>query len=142
MVDDEVGYQKPPKSKWFKPGVSGNPDGRRSRKPLPLAEKINAILDALVEYRERGRLRVATRRELGLKIIAERAAGGDLSAAEHLLKIRQRAERYGDTGVDPVIIRNWLPDYPGQTAETKTKNATAEPVDAEARREPTSSDVP
>ncbi len=135
MEDDKVGYRNPPRSKQFKPGVSGNPAGRPRRTPVPLAEKINAILNAPVEYRERGRTKFATRRELGLKILAERAAGGDLGAAENLLKIRDRAERYGDTGVDRLIIHDWLPDYPGQTGADKTE-ASALVDDAGSARSP------
>jgi hypothetical protein len=121
MADYEVGYRKPPKSSRFKPGRSGNPKGRPKRKPAPIAECINEILDAPIVYQERGRARTTTRQELSLRILVARAVAGDISAAENLLKIRERAERYGDAGVDVLRIHDWLPDHPGQTAGQMTR---------------------
>jgi Family of unknown function (DUF5681) len=125
MASYEVGYGKPPLSGRFRAGVSGNPRGRPKRKALALAERIKTALNAPIEYRERGRTKVATRRELGLKVLVDRAINGDLDAAEQVLKIRARAERYGDPGIDPVLVENWIADYPGQTADQKTREFAA-----------------
>ena len=125
MASYEVGYGKPPLSGRFRAGVSGNPRGRPKRKALALAERIKTALNAPIEYRERGRTKVATRRELGLKMLVDRAINGDLDAAEQVLKIRARAERYGDLGIDPVLVENWIADYPGQTADQKTSEFAA-----------------
>ena len=46
---------------------------------------------------------------------------GDLEAAEILLKIRERAERYGDAGVEQIVISDWMPDYAGQSGEEKAR---------------------
>jgi len=35
------------------------------------------------------------------------------------------AQRHGEVGVDRLQISDWLPDYPGQTAEQKTGDFTA-----------------
>ena len=83
------------------------------------------MLNAPIEYRERGRTKVATYRELSLKMLVDRAISGDLDAAELVLKIRARAERYGDPGVDPILVENWIADYPGQTADQKTADFAA-----------------
>jgi Family of unknown function (DUF5681) len=120
MASYKVGYGKPPLGGRFRPGVSGNPRGRPKRKALPLAERIKTALNAPIEYRERGRTRVATLRELSLKMLVDRAIKGDLEAAEQVLKIWARAERYGDPGIDPVLVENWTAEYPGQTADQKT----------------------
>ena len=125
MTSHEAGYRKPPLSGRFRPGVSGNPKGRPKRKPSPLAERIKTVLNAPVEYRERGRTKVATYLELTLKTVVDRAINGDLGAAEMALKIIARAERGGDSGVEAVLVENWLPDHPGQTADQKTADLAA-----------------
>ena len=35
------------------------------------------------------------------------------------------AERYGDPGLDRILVENWIPDYPGQTADQKTAEVAA-----------------
>jgi hypothetical protein len=81
------------------------------------------VLNAPIEYREGGRTKVATYRELSLKILVDRAASGDLDAAELALNIRARAERYPD--LDPILVENWIPDHPDQTANQKTADFAA-----------------
>jgi hypothetical protein len=125
MSKYEIGYGKPPESGRFRPGVSGNPRGRPKRKPTPLAELIANALGAPLQYRERGRIKVATYHELSLKTLVDKAIGGDLDAAELALKVFARAERYGDPGADPILVENWMPDYPGQTASQKTDDVDA-----------------
>ncbi len=125
MASYEIGYGKPPLSRRFRAGVSGNPRGRPKRKPTLLAERIKAVLNAPIEYRERGRTKVATYRELSLKMLVDRAISGELDAAELALKILVRAERYGDPGVDPILVEDWVADYPGQTANQKTAEFAA-----------------
>jgi Family of unknown function (DUF5681) len=103
MASYEIGYGKPPVSGRFCPGVSGNPKGRPKRKPTPLAERIKSALNAPIKYRERGRTKVATYRELSLKMLVDHAISGDLDAAELALSILDRAERYSD----PSLAQFW-----------------------------------
>ncbi|MBS0222555.1 MAG: hypothetical protein JSR91_17635 [Proteobacteria bacterium] len=121
MVDYKVGFKKPPKHRQFKPGESGNPDGRAKRKPTPIGDRINEIMDATMTYRERGQTKVASRREVSLLMLVSQAAGGDVRAAEGILDARQRAERQGGGGAKVIRVKNWLPDRPEQTADEKTK---------------------
>jgi len=125
MAQYEVGYGRPPSSGRFRPGVSGNPKGRPKHRPTPLAEIIENALNDPIEYRERGRTKVATYRELSLKLLVDRAVNGDLEAAELALKIRAHAERYGDAARDPILVENWIAHYPGQTADQKTAEVAA-----------------
>nr|WP_245412193.1 hypothetical protein [Methylocella silvestris] len=74
-----------------------------------------------MEYREGGRTKLASAQELSLRMLFDRAVNGDLDAATLLLKIRERAERYGDAGVEQIEISDWLPDYPGQSGEQKAR---------------------
>jgi hypothetical protein len=119
MPDDKVGFGNPPKHSRFKPGQSGNPNGRRKRAPTPLAERIRQAMDAPMTYRERGQTKVAPGRIVSLQALLDRAARGDIGAAEMLLKIRLRAERIGDGSGRILRVENWLPDHPGQTADEK-----------------------
>lgn len=92
---------------------------------LALAETIEKVLNAKIEYRERGQTRFASAQELSIKMLVDRAVSGDLEAAEIVLKIRERAERYGDAGVEQIEISDWLPDYPGQSGEQKAQDLKA-----------------
>jgi hypothetical protein len=133
MTDDEVGYGKPPKDTRFKPGASGNPKGRPKREPVVLADEIREVLNAPMQYREQGRIKTATRHELSLKMLIDRAVKGSVAAAGLVLKARAQALRSGDLGVEKLQIDDWLPDYPGQTAEQKTREfASAEDAKPQA----------
>jgi len=125
MDEYDVGYRKPPKKTQFKPGTSGNPKGRPKRKPWVLADIIRGVLGTPIEYRERGRVKTVTRQELLLKMLVEQAIKGDLHAAEDVLKVRAHAQRFGDASDDILQVSDWLPDYPGQTAEQKTQEFVA-----------------
>ena len=65
VADYEVGYGKP----RFQAGASGNPKGRPKRGPVAFAETIEKVLNAKIEYRKRGRTKVATAQELSLKML-------------------------------------------------------------------------
>lgn len=138
MVEYKVGFKKPPKHRQFKPGESGNPDGRPKRKPAPVADRINEVMETTMTYRERGQTKVATRREVSLLMLVDQAAKGNISAAEGVLDVRQRAERHGGGGAKVIRVENWIPDHPEQTAEEKTK-AVEEGRHAEPMRPPTKS---
>ena len=116
-----MGYGKPPKHTRFKKGISANPKGRPKRRALAAGEIINNVLNAPAEYRERGRAKTAARHELTLKTHVQRALKGDVKSAEMLLKIRAHAQRFGGSGGHRVRISDWLPDYPGQKGEQKTR---------------------
>jgi hypothetical protein len=123
MADDKIGYGSPPKRSQFKPGLSGNPKGRPKRNPTAVSEVIKNTLSAPIQYREQGRTKTATRTEIGLKKLVENAVKGDLTAATTLLQYREEASRYGDVGIETIEINNWWEDYPGQTAEQKSRES-------------------
>jgi hypothetical protein len=123
MADDDIGYGRPPKQSQFKPGVSGNPKGRPKREPADVPEVIKNTLNAPIQIRDQGRTKTVTRTEVGLKKLIDNAVRGDLTAAAAILQVRTLARRYGDVGRETVEISNWLEDYPGQTAEQKSKES-------------------
>jgi len=67
MHDYGIGYGKPPRATRFKPGTSGNPKGRPKCASSPLGEIVNDVLNAPVKYRENGRARTSSRREVALR---------------------------------------------------------------------------
>jgi hypothetical protein len=123
MSEYEVGYRKPPKNSRFKKGASPNPKGRPKRKLLAVGDVFDNVLDAPAEYREGGKTKRATRRELTLRNFVRLALSGDVKAAETLLKLRAHAQRFGDARVNRVEVKDWLPDYPGQTASKRPANS-------------------
>ena len=135
MDDDEIGYGKPPRGTRFKPGASGNPKGRPRRGPSQMGEIIDGMLDERVRYRENGRVRTSSRREVALKQLVERAMKGDVGAADILLQRRAAALRQAGTTANRILIRDWLPDFPGQTAEQKTDDLGHEPGSAKTIRD-------
>jgi hypothetical protein len=119
MRNDKVGYGNPPAASRFRPGVSGNPKGRPKREKSSVAEGIKSFLDVPIEYREGGRVKVATHREIILRKVVDNAVSGDLGAAALVLRILGRAERPSGSSVDHILVKNWLPDYSDQTASQK-----------------------
>ena len=126
MADKKIGYGNPPDATKFKRGVSGNPKGRPKREPTALGEIVRNALNSPVRYLEKGRAKTTTLRELTLKLLIERAAKGELAAAEHVLKVRAQAKRDGEVGIETLRIVDWLPDQDGQTGEQKTSGFEAD----------------
>jgi hypothetical protein len=80
----EVGFRRPPRSTRFKPGQSGNPNGRpRGAKNFAIA--IGQELDSRVTVTENGRRRRISKREVIAKHLVNKAASGDLKAIPLLL---------------------------------------------------------
>jgi hypothetical protein len=80
----EVGFGKPPRSTRFKPGQSGNPNGRpRGAKNFAVA--IEQELVTRVTVTENGRRRRISKREVIAKHLVNKAASGDLKAIPLLL---------------------------------------------------------
>ena len=66
------------------------------------------------------------RRELTIKAHIRLALSGNLKSIEALLMLRAHAQTSGDTGVQRFEVTDWLPDYPGQTGEQKTREFAAQ----------------
>jgi hypothetical protein len=121
MSDYEVGYGKPPKHSRFKVGNKANLEGRPKRTPLVNAEIIHKVLSETAQYTEDGRPKTATRHELAIKKVLSETLKGDTKAAVTLLDLYAHAQKFGDAGVQIIEVHDWQHDYPGQTAEQKTR---------------------
>ena len=110
MSDYDVGYGKPPKHSRFKKGVCPNPAGRGKRRELDGSEIMKRVLNASAEFRDRGKMKKATRIELTIRKLVAAAVKGDVASAGALLKICVHAERYGDTSPTIIKVHNALPD--------------------------------
>ena len=80
----EVGYRRPPKKTQFKPGQSGNPNGR------PKGEKnmetiIRRELDRRAPITENGKHKQVSKREIAIRQQVNKAAAGDLKSAGFVL---------------------------------------------------------
>ena len=97
MPDDEktdykVGYKKPPLHTRFRKGQSGNPRGR----PRGSKNFSTLLADALNEpvvVTEDGRRRRISKRELGLKQLANKFAMAEAQATKMLLGLMLERER-------------------------------------------------
>jgi hypothetical protein len=118
------GRRNPPEHSRFKKGVSGNLAGRppnRKRKALLVSNIISKVLNALTAYREGGRTKRASRLELALKKLVNSALEGDVKSADLLFKLRAVAENNNGARIEKIIVEDWVPDFPGQTGEQKTR---------------------
>jgi hypothetical protein len=117
------GRRNPPEHSRFKKGVSGNPKGRppKRRKRQLVGEIVSEVQNTPTAYREDGRTKLATRFELLLKKLVNAALGGDPKSADDLFRLRTQAERNNGAKMEKIIVEDWVPDFPGQTGEQKTR---------------------
>jgi Family of unknown function (DUF5681) len=87
--EHKVGYGKPPKSRQFKRGKSGNPKGR-PKGSLKLATDLAAELSEQITVREDGRTRRVTKQLALIKSLMAKALQGDVRANAALLALYAR----------------------------------------------------
>src|SRR6516225_8607351 len=85
MSGYKVGYGKPPKTRQFKKGKSGNPQGR-----LNLATDLTAELGEHITVREDGRPRKVSKQRALIKSLMAKALQGDVRAMTSLLALYAR----------------------------------------------------
>src|SRR5262245_40261180 len=87
-----VGYRRPPVNRQFKPGQSGNPNGR-PKGHKSLKTMLAAALDEKIAVRgKNGKIRWLTKQEAMIELTVNKALGGDLKAIE---KVIQLADKLG-----------------------------------------------
>jgi Family of unknown function (DUF5681) len=117
------GRRNPPEHSRFKKGVSGNRKGRppKFRKRQLVGEIVSEVQNTPTAYREGGRTKRASRLELVLKKLVNSALEGDARSAADLFAHRAQAENNNDARIENFIVEDWVPDFPGQTGEQKTR---------------------
>lgn len=124
--DYEVGYGKPPKSGQFKPGQSGNPNGRPKG-----AKNFKTVLEgellAKVPIKEHGKVRKVQKQEAMVKAVLQKAMQGDVKAFNALVAAAGKfmgdalttddAERLSAT--DQMIVDEFLKHMEGPTPVLK-----------------------
>jgi hypothetical protein len=89
MSTYKVGYGKPPKTKQFKRGKSGNPKGR-PKGSLNLATDLTTELGEHITVREDGRSRKVSKQRALIKSLMAKALQGDVRATAALLALYAR----------------------------------------------------
>ena len=106
--DYEVGYRKPPKSKRFKPGESGNPSGR-PKGSKNLKTDLMEELGEKILVQEGGEARKLSKQRAVVKTLVNRTLQGDARAASSLLSMMMKLLDTGE-GTEPESSDELLPD--------------------------------
>jgi len=89
--DYEVGYGKPPKDSQFSKGKSGNPKGR-TKGSKNLVSIVRKESRALVQFNGPNGKRAATKLEVALMQMSNKAAQGNLQATREFLALVRQSE--------------------------------------------------
>ena len=93
--DYDVGYGKPPKHTRFKPGQSGNPNGR-PKGTKNLKTDLSEELGEKILVREGDRARHVSKQRAMVKALMARSLKGDTRAASLLISMMMRLLDTGD----------------------------------------------
>jgi hypothetical protein len=104
---NSVGFGKPPAHSRFKPGKSGNPNGR-PKGTLNFATTLLKTLREVVVINENGRRKEITKLEAAVKQLVNKAASGDLRALTQLIGITLSAEQRAAEEAVPDEVLNEL----------------------------------
>jgi hypothetical protein len=99
----EVGYGKPPQTTRFRKGQSGNPRGR-PRGSRNFASLVDEALADPVMINENGRRKKATKLQVIVKQLVNKAAQGDHRSIQLLMAFTERQQLLGKDGKPLTIV--------------------------------------
>src|SRR5208282_1497815 len=99
----EVGYGKPPQATRFRKGQSGNPRGR-PRGSRNFASLVEEALAEPVAINENGRRRKASKLQVIVKQLVNKAAQGDHRSIQLLMAFIERQQLLGKDGKPLTIV--------------------------------------
>jgi hypothetical protein len=101
--DYTVGYRRAPVSKRWKPGQSGNPQGRKKASKT-VGKIIEDNLLRKVTFKENGRRITLTIQEKIIRHLSNAAATGDMNAIRNLFALKDRYQGSKETVLDPAEL--------------------------------------
>jgi hypothetical protein len=99
----EVGFGKPPKRTRFRKGLSGNPKGRPGGS-RNLVTVLDEALNERVTISENGRRKSATKLQVMMKQIVNKATQGDYRAIQLLITFLEKQRLTGKDGKPLTIV--------------------------------------
>lgn len=90
--DYDVGYGKPPKEHQFKPGQSGNKNGR-PKNSKNVSTIVRNEIEELVVVKENGKARKIPKLQAIIKLASEKALRGDARATKMLVDLWMKLDR-------------------------------------------------
>jgi len=99
----EVGYGKPPRATRFRKGQSGNPRGR-PRGSRNFASLLEEALAEPIAINENGRRRKASKLQVIVKQLVNKAAQGDHRSIQLLMAFMERQQVLGKDGKPVTIV--------------------------------------
>ena len=85
-----VGYGRPPVSRQFKPGQSGNPKGRRKGQKNFATMFAEALNDRVRVRDKSGKIRSLTKKQAMIEVLINQGLAGNLKAVDKLLQLADK----------------------------------------------------
>jgi hypothetical protein len=90
--NDKVGFGRPPRSRQFKPGESGNPRGR-PKGARGVSQVLEAALNKRITVTEGGKRKRITKLDAAIQQVANKAASGGEKAVKLVMEMIAHGER-------------------------------------------------
>jgi hypothetical protein len=101
--DYDVGYGKPPKAGQFKPGQSGNPNGK-PKGAKNLKTELEEELHETIPIKEQGKTKKVSKQRAMLKSLMAKAVQGDTKAANVVLGMTFKLLGSDNFADDPMVL--------------------------------------